>query len=300
MADIVGNPLINLSEALAGRVRLARLLVAGIAVPGHRMRSGTLWRKDVVVGSEQSFPDAGEATVTLVDGSAFTARVAGRDPGTNVVALRLDGAPDPGPLPASEPEPGGLALALGAHDGGIAVRLGVIHSVGPSWHSRAGGRIDRRITLDVGVTRSEEGGPVLDPGGGLLGISTLGPRGRVLVIPASTVEAALDPLLSKGRVERGWLGLALQPVLVPEALQAEAGQSQGLMVMSVSKDSPAAQANLHAGDILVKIGGESVTSPSAVAQYLGPDAVGKQVELHLIRADKPLSTGVTVGIRPSR
>jgi S1-C subfamily serine protease len=141
---------------------------------------------------------------------------------------------------------------------------------------------------------------VLDPGGGLLGISTLGPRGRVLVIPASTIEAALDPLLSKGRVERGWLGLALQPVLVPEALQTEAGQSQGLMVMSVSKDSPAAQANLHAGDILVKIGGESVTSPSAVAQYLGPDSVGKQVELHLIRADKPLSIGVTVGIRPSR
>jgi S1-C subfamily serine protease len=274
--------------------------VAGIAVPGHRMRSGTLWRKDVVVASEQQFPDIGDAKVTLADGSAFTARVAGRDPGTNVVALRLDGTPDPGPLSAGEPQPGGLALALGADDSGIAVRLGIIHSVGPSWHSRAGGRIDRRITLDIGVTRSEEGGPVLDPGGGLFGISTLGPRGRVLVIPASTVEGVLDPLLAKGRVERGWLGLALQPVLVPEALQAEAGQSQGLMVMSVSKDGPAARASLHAGDILVKIAGESVTSPRAVAQYLGPDSVGKQVELHLIRADKPLSISVTVGIRPSR
>lgn len=300
MADIAENPLINLSEALAERVRLARPLVAAIAVPGHRGRSGTLWRNDVVVASEQRFPDAGEVRVTLADGSAFTARVAGRDSGTNVVALQLDGTPDPAPLSAGEPQPGGLALALGAAGGGISVRLGVIHSVGPSWHSRAGGRIDRRITLDIGVTPREEGGPVLDPGGGLLGISTLGPRGRVLVIPASTVEAVLHPLLSKGRVERGWLGLALQPVLVPEALQAEAGQSQGLMVMSVSKDGPAARANLHAGDILVKIAGESVTSPSAVAQYLGPDSVGKQVELHLIRADKPFSIAVTVGIRPSR
>ena len=141
---------------------------------------------------------------------------------------------------------------------------------------------------------------MLDPGGGLLGISTLGPRGRVLVIPAATVESVLDPLLSKGRVERGWLGLALQPVLVPEALQAEAGQSQGLMVMSVSKDGPAARANLHAGDILVKIAGESVTSPPAVAQYLGPETVGKQIELHLIRADKPFSLPITVGIRPDR
>ena len=300
MANTAENPLVNLSEALAERVRLARPLVAGIAVRGHRMRSATLWRKDVVVASEQRFSDAGEAQVRLADGSAFTARVAGRDPGTNVVALRLDGAPDPAPLPAGEPQPGGLALALGADDGGTAVRLGVIHSVGPSWHSRAGGRIDRRITLDIRVTPREEGGPVLDPGGGLLGISTLGPRGRVLVIPASTVEAVLGPLLSKGRVERGWLGLALQPVLIPEALQAEAGQSQGLMVMSVSKDGPAAKANLHAGDILVRIAGESVTSATAVAQYLGPDSVAKQVELHLIRADKPFSIPVTVGIRPDR
>ncbi len=300
MADIAKNPLANLSEALAERVRLARPLVAAVAMPGHRMRSGTLWRKDVVVASEQRFPDAGEAQVTLADGSAFTARLAGRDPGTNVVALSLDGTPDPAPLPADEPQPGGLALALGADDGGISVRLGVIHSVGPSWHSRAGGRIDRRITLDIGVTPREEGGPVLDPGGGLLGISTLGPRGRVLVIPAPTVEAVLDPLLAKGWVERGWLGLALQPVLVPEALQAEPGQSQGLMVMSVSKDGPAARANLHAGDILVKIAGESVTSPTAVAQYLGPDSVGKQVELHLIRAEKPVSIAVTVGVRPER
>jgi S1-C subfamily serine protease len=251
------------------------------------------------VASEQSFPDAGDAQVTLADESAFTARVAGRDPGTNVVALRLDGGPDPAPLSAGEPQPGGLALALGANDGGISVRLGVIHSVGPSWHSRAGGRIDRRITLDIGVAPSEEGGPVLDPAGGLLGMSTLGPRGRVLVIPAATVEAVLEPLLSKGRVERGWLGLALQPVLVPEAVQAETGQTRGLMVMSVSKDGPAARANLHAGDILVKIAGEGVTSPSAVAQYLGPDSVGKQVELHLIRADKPFSIALTVGIRPS-
>ncbi len=300
MADIAENPLVNFSEALAERAKLAKLLVAAIAVPGHRMRSGTLWRKDVVVASEQRFPNAGEAQVTLADGHAYTARVAGRDPGTNVVALRLDGAPDPSPLPAGEPQTGGLALALGADDSGIAVRLGVIHSVGPAWHSRTGGRIDRRITLDIGVTPREEGGPVLDPGGGLLGISTLGPRRSVLVIPAATVEAVLDPLLSKGRVERGWLGLALQPVLVPESLQAEAGQSRGLMVMSVSKDGPAARANLHAGDILVKIAGESVTSPIAVAHYLGPDSVGKEVELHMIRADKPFSIAVTVGVRPDR
>jgi S1-C subfamily serine protease len=179
------------------------------------------------------------------------------------------------------------------------VRLGVIRSVGPSWHSRAGGRIDRRITLDIGITAREEGGPVLDAGGGLLGISTLGPRGRVLVIPSVTVESVLEPLLSKGRVERGWLGLALQPVLVPEALQSEAGQPRGLMIMGVSKDSPAAQAGVHAGDILISAGGVSVSTPTMLAQRLGPESVGQQIEVRLIRAGKLLALGVKVGARSS-
>lgn len=300
MSENTQNPLSNLSQALVERVAAARSLVAGIAVPGHRRRSGTLWRKNVVVASEQSFPDVDEAKVTMADGTAFSARVAGRDSGTNVVALRLDGTADPAPLPAEEPHPGALVLALGADQDGLCVRLGAIHSVGPTWHSRAGGRIDRRIVLDIGVTRKEEGGPVLDPGGGLLGISTLGPRGSVLVIPAATIEGVLEPLLSTGRVERGWLGVALQPVLVPEAVQTEAGQTRGLMIMSVSKDGPAARANLHAGDILVTIAGASVTSATAVAQHLGPDSVGKQIELRLIRAGTALSIAVTVGIRPSR
>jgi S1-C subfamily serine protease len=300
MPDTVPNPLALLSEALAERARVARPLVAAIVAPGHRMRSGTFWRKDVVVASEQAFPDVDEATVTFGDGSAFAARIAGRDPGTNVVALRVDGTPDPAAVPVGEPQPGGLVLALGSDGDGVCARLGVVHSVGPAWHSRAGGRIDGRITLDIALTGREEGGPVLDAGGGLLGISTLGPRGRVLVIPRATVEGVLDPLLSKGRVERGWLGLALQPVLVPEELQSKAGPSRGLMIMGVAKDGPAGQADLHIGDILLAINGESVTRPAMVAQRLGPDSVGQQVELQLIRAGNPVTLQARVGVRPSK
>jgi S1-C subfamily serine protease len=300
MADIAQNPLTHLSEALAERAKLAHPLVAGIMVQGHRMRSGTVWRKDVIVASEQAFPDVSEARVSLADGRDLAAQVAGRDPGTNVIAFRVDGIPDPAPLTAAELQPGALALAFGSGETGIAVRLGVIHSVGPSWHSRAGGRIDRRITLDIAVTRGEEGGPVLDAAGGLLGISTLGPRGSVLVIPRATIDAVLEPLLSKGRVERGWLGVSVQPVLVPEALQAAAGQSRGLMVMGVSRDGPAAQAAVHAGDILVAIGGESVINSAMVAQRLGPDSVGRQVELRLIRAGQLLALSATVGVRPAQ
>ena len=299
MPDVAQNPLLSLSEALAECASFAGPLVVGIAVRGRRLRSGTLWRKDVVVASEQAFPEAGEATVTFADARAFPARVAGRDPGTNVIVLRLDGAtPDPPTLPAAEPRLGALAVGFGANEAGISMRLGIVHSVGPAWHSRAGGRIDRRITLDMAVTPREEGGPVLDAAGGILGISTLGPRRRVLVIPSSTVDVVIEPLLSKGRVERGWLGVALQPVLVPEGLQSEAGVPRGLMVMSLSKGGPAAQANLHVGDILVAIGGQSVTSAAMVAQRLGPETVDHQVELRLIRAGNLVSQQVTIGARP--
>src|SRR5580658_223725 len=285
MPDNNQDVLTQFSAALAERVAAARGLVAEIRIRGHSPRSGTLWRKDVVVASEQALPRAEEAEVVLADGGAFAARVAGRDPGTNVAVLRLDAAPEPAPLAAEEPQPGALVLALAADGvGGVAVRLGAVHSVGPAWHSRAGGRIDRRIGLDLRLGRGEEGGPVLDAAGGLLGISTLGPRRRVLVIPAATVERVMEPLLTTGRIARGWLGAAVQRVLVPEALHSEAGQPLGLMIIGVTKDGPAAQAGVLMGDILIAVDGAGVGSPWQLAEVLGPESVGRQVQLRLIRA----------------
>jgi S1-C subfamily serine protease len=301
MTEVAQDLLTGLSDALAGRERLARPLLVKISAQGHRPRSGVLWRKNVVVASEQNFPDIGEAMILLGDGSAAAARVAGRDPGTNTIMFSLDGNFDPAPLPpVAEPHAGALALAFGAAENGIAVRLGVVHSVGPAWHSRAGGRIDRRITLDMRLSRNEEGGPVLDASGGLLGMSALGPRGRVLVIPAATVEGVIEPLLSTGRIERGWLGVALQPVLVPETLRSEAGQSRALIIMGVSRDGPAAQANVQVGDILLGLHGESVDTPTAVARHLGPDAVGQEIELRLIRAGALHRLTVLVTARPAQ
>jgi S1-C subfamily serine protease len=306
MADTSPDILNQFSAALSGRAAAARPLVAGIAVRGHALRSGTRWRQDVVVASEQTLPDGEEAEIALLDGGRYAARIVGRDAGTNIAVLRFDGGPALAAPPAPpEPQPGALILALGA-DGmaeggiGVSVRLGAIRSVGPAWHSRAGGHIARRILLDIALGSHEEGGPVLDAAGGLVGISTLGPRRRVLVIPAMTVERVLDPLLTKGHVERGWLGAAVQPVLVPEAVQAEAGQTLGLMVIGVTRDGPAAQAGVLAGDILLAVDGAAVGSPSELARILGPAAIGSTVGLRLVRAGRLQSLDAIVGSRPAR
>jgi S1-C subfamily serine protease len=301
MPEIMQDALSGLSEALVERAQRAKPLVARIIAHGRSMRSGTLWRKDIVVGSEQSIPEIDQAEITLSDGVTSTARLAGRDPGTNVVVFKLEGTLlEPSPLSTPEPRLGALVLAFGAGSGGLSMRLGTINSVGPAWHSRAGGRINRRIALDMTLADREEGGPVLDAaGGGLLGISTIGPRRQVLVIPRATVDRVLEPLLSKGRVDRGWLGLALQPVLVPEGLQAEAGQPRGLMIMRVARDGPAAKAGILAGDILVTLDGKGISRPSMVTEHLGTESIDRSVELRLIRAGKIVALSATVAERPS-
>jgi S1-C subfamily serine protease len=293
--------LVPLSAALADRAAAARPLVAAVAFKGQGVRSGTLWRQGVVVASEQALPDSDEAEIRLADGSVFTAQFAGRDPATNVAALSFEGGPQPAVAAAQEPRPGALVLALGADgSGGVAVRLGAVQSVGSAWQSRAGGHIDRRIRLDLALSRGEEGGPVVGAAGGVLGFSTLGPRRSVLVIPAATIERVLEPLLRQGRVERGWLGAAVQPVLVPDAVRAEAGQSLGLIVIGVTKDGPAAQAGLLTGDILVGADGTGISSPSELARFLDMATVGSAVSLRLVRGGALMSLSVTVGSRPAR
>jgi S1-C subfamily serine protease len=192
MADELHDPLAQLSDALATRAEAAQAFVVAIRTR-HHLRSGMLWGDDVLVASEQVFPKVAEAAIRLMDGRDMKATLAGRDPGTNVVALRLEQPVEISRPASAETRLGALVLAVGAAAGGTpTVRLGVVRALGPAWHSLAGGLIDSRIGLDFRVSSEEEGGPVIDAYGGPLGCpSTAGPRGRGIVIPASTIERVL-------------------------------------------------------------------------------------------------------------
>src|SRR3984893_15895586 len=130
MSDQAPNPLTQWSDALAALVAGSAGLVASIHTPHHRPRSGTLWRPDVVIGSEQVFPKADTAEIVVADGRRVTARLAGRDRGTNIVALRLETPIEVAAPAAAEPQLGGLAVALGAAPRGAApVRPGTLGGV---------------------------------------------------------------------------------------------------------------------------------------------------------------------------
>src|SRR5882757_140300 len=278
------DPLAQFSNALAARAEAAKNAVAAIRLAHGRHMTGTVWRSEIVIASEQSLPRKDDFELVAAGGTVLTAKIAGRDPSTNIAVLRLAESI--------------AAPAIGADGtGGASARLGLVNLAGAEWHSSRGGLIDRRIVLDVSLGRREEGGPVLGAAGACLGMSTFGPRGQVIAIPTATIERIVPLLLKDGRIARGWLGVALQAVAVPDALRETADQSSGLMVMSVVENGPAAQAGILAGDIILTVDGTSTRRFRNIAKHFGSDSIGRKADVRLIRSGAVMTVQTTIAER---
>ena len=295
---MVDFPLIQFSNALSELVAGARGFLASARSKEGAQLSGVLWTPNAIVVSEQALPDASEFEVTVGDVTA-SAQLAGRDEGTNVAVLRLDRDLSGKLPPHAVPAVGALALALGVGADGPAARLAIVRSVGNAWQSLAGGTVDHRIVLGTYLGRTEEGGPVLGADGAIFGIATRGAGRQSLVIPASTVERIVPQLLKSGTIARGWLGVALHPVALPETLRSDQSQRVGLMVMDVVAGGPAAKAGVLAGDILLAVGGAQATRPGKIARQLGGDSIGRKLELTLARAGAIVTSECVIEARAS-
>jgi S1-C subfamily serine protease len=287
------------SQDLADRIAAAAPVVVSVHT-GKRPTSGILWRPDVVVASEQMLPEDAASLRIVRGGQTVGAKLAGRDPGTNIAVLKLETALD-GTLPAAANpvRVGNLALLVGADDtGGATGRLAMVHALGDAWHSMAGGRIDALIRLDARLG-ADEGGPVLSLAGGLIGMSTSGPRRRTIVIPTATLSRVIDPLLTEGRIARAWLGVGLQPVLIPDSFRQSTGRESGLMVVSLASGGPAETAGILPGDIVLDIDGTAVNRPRALSTLLSPDRIGQTTTVRVLRAGSVQAIGVTIAARPA-
>jgi S1-C subfamily serine protease len=180
--------------------------------------------------------------------------------------------------------------------------MGVISGIGGSWRTWSGGQIDQFVRLDLTLYPGFSGGPLVNAQGCVVGINTAGPRNQVLAIPTSTVNRVVDQLLAKGRITRGYLGLGMQPIRLPEALQKTLNLAAhcGIIVVAVQPDSPAEKAGALIGDVLVALDGQPVSDTPDVLAMLGPERVGNGVKASIIRGGVLSELMIPVGERPSK
>ena len=285
-------PLQGVSDALVALAAGAAPSV--VSVRSHRSRSsGFLWRPGLIVTADEALAEEGEVTVSFAGAEPVAARIAGRDPTTDIALLRIETS---GPAPAVLASPklavGALALAVGADEEGPTAALGIVSRAAGPWRSMRGGEIDSRLELAVPLGRRAEGGLVLNAAGQAFGMAVFGPRRRVLVIPSATIERVAARLETHGRIARGYLGLGLQPVAI------DGGEDSGAMVMSVDPKGPGAGAGVRQGDVITAWNDEPIRSFHALLQALGPDSVGRTVALGLRRAGESRQISLTIAERP--
>ena len=153
------------------------------------------------------------------------------------------------------------------------------------------------MRLDLAVTQAEEGGPVLDAAGGLVGVSVFGPRGEVLVIPHATIDRILPALTDHGRIARGWLGATLQPVAVPGNGQDK--PARGYLIASTAPDGPAERGGILPGDIVVTIDARPLDRTGSLTSRLGPDSIGQTLAVEVLRSGERRTLDLTITERPA-
>ena len=300
------STLASFSNELAKLVEDFQPYVVAVHARGHYPSSGVVWRPGIIVTADHTIRREEDLQVTLPDGKRADAVLAGRDPGTDLAALKVEGLGSPATQTGGGDavKAGELALVLGrSPDSGPNASLGVISAVSGPWRTWRGGRLDNYIRLDATMFPNSSGGAVVDVRGRLLGIATSAlSRIAGLAIPASSVNRVLDVLVAKGHVPRGYLGIGAQPVGIPEALRANLSLTakSGIMVVKVESGGPAEKAGILLGDILVSLGDAPLEEFEDLQSISDSGIIGKQVKARVIRAGAIQELSITVGERPGK
>jgi S1-C subfamily serine protease len=241
--------------------------------------------------------------VLLDGGRAVSAKLAGRDPSTDIAVLRIEqgssGAPQFGD--STSLRLGHLVLALGrTRHGDLVASTGIIGGISGEWRNRRGGKLDQHIRLDLALYPGFSGGPLLNARGEVVGINTRGlAHGRAATVPVATVNRVVEELLEKGHIARPYLGIAMQAVEVPENMRSKLRPETrvGLLVVHVENGSPAAKAGVLLGDVLFEVRGEAVQHLDEIQDSLATAKVGDVLQIRVIRAGESKPVSITLGER---
>jgi S1-C subfamily serine protease len=297
----------SILETLSSEFASAAEKAGGSVVAVHARRwiptSGIEWRKGVVVTVHHGVQRDEDIKVLLASGRAISAKLAGRDPSTDIAVLRIEegssGAPKLGD--STSLSLGHLVLALGrTRRGDLVASSGIIGGISGEWRNRRGGKLDQHIRLDLALYPGFSGGPLLNARGEVVGINTRGlAHGRAVTVPAATVNRVVEELLERGHIARPYLGIAMQPVEVPENMRSKLPLQTrvGLLVMHVENGGPAEKAGVLLGDVLFEVGGKTVESVDDIQDSLAAAKVSDVLQVKVIRAGEIKPASITLGER---
>ncbi len=246
-------------------------------------------------------------TVTLPDGTEYEAELVGADAASDLAVLKIKASRS---FPfvtfgdSSAARVGDWVVAIGNPFGlGGTVTSGIISAV--YRNTGQGGAYDRYLQTDASINRGNSGGPLFDMRGNVIGINNAifspsgGSVGIGFAIPAEIAAPIVDQLKAGREIQRGYLGVGLQPIDEDFAASLGLPKRRGELVQTVQDDSPAARAGLKPGDIVTKVNGKDVTGDQTVSFLVANLEPGAQVPVELLRDGQRLAFNVTLGKRPS-
>ena len=289
----------NLSQSMADLVEQSDGKVVRVDARQRLSGSGVIWSADgIIVTSHHVVERDDQIKIGLADGKTVEATLVGRDPGADLAVLRANatGLTAATWVDAADLRVGHLLLALGRPGNRIQATLGIASALGGPWRSPSGGEIDHYLQTDVVMYPGFSGGPLVAADGRFAGVNTSAlMRGVSMAIPSGTIGKVVETILAHGHMPRGYVGIGIQPVRLADALQQLVGQETGVMVMSVETNSPAAQAGMVQGDVLVKLDGAPVRHVDELQVLLTGERVGKALETQVVRGGQLQTFAMTLG-----
>ncbi|MDT8856009.1 trypsin-like peptidase domain-containing protein [Paracoccaceae bacterium Fryx2] len=257
-----------------------------------------------IVTNSHVVEGADTVTVTLSDGTKLPATVVGADPATDLALIRVVPTGD---LPtvafgdSTALRVGEDVVAIGNPFGlGNSVTAGIVSALGRDINA---GPFDNFIQTDAAINKGNSGGPLFNGAGQVVGVNTAifspsgGSVGIGFAVPAETAQKVIAELATDGKVDRGWLGVTIQPVSDDIAAALGLVSTNGALIADVSANSPAAKAGLKRGDVVLAVDGAKVADARELTRIVAGAAPGASVRLDLLRAGQAQGLTVLLGNR---
>jgi S1-C subfamily serine protease len=239
--------------------------------------------------------------VTLPDGRTADAQIVGDDPDSDLAVLKVQ-ANDLSWIrfgDSSGVRVGQVAIAIGSPFGfQHTVTAGIVSALGRSMRAQTGRLLDNVLQTDASLNPGNSGGPLVDARGDVIGVNTaviFAAQGICFAIASSTAERVAIALIRDGRVRRARLGVGGQTLPLPRRIVRHFAlpRESGVRVETVERNSPAADAGLARGDVIIALDGIPVPDIDTLQRLLAADAIARPIEVLLVRRDRTLTIGIT-------